>query len=177
MEGITALKKNWGWILALGIVLIGLGILAVGSSVLMTLISVVFFGCLLIISGVAQLSYLFFIKEGHKSTYLLVTGLLSAVVGLLLLFHPAGGAEIITFLLAIFFIVSGLLRLFTSLLSQEKHMIWSMIYGIVVFLLGLLVLADMPVSGLVFIGLLIGIEFLLNGIGWVAVAIAAKTSK
>lgn len=177
MEDVTALKKNWGWVLALGIILIGLGILSIGASVLVTLISIIFFGCLLIISGIAQLSYLFFIKEGHKSTYLLVTGLLSAVVGLLLLFHPAGGAEIITFLLAIFFIVSGLLRLFTSLLSHEKHMIWSMIYGVVVFLLGIIVLSDMPIAGLVFIGLLIGIEFLLNGIGWVAVAIAAKTSK
>jgi uncharacterized membrane protein HdeD (DUF308 family) len=176
MDDLTALKKNWGWLLALGFLLIALGVFALGSTIFVTLLSIIFFGCLLIISGIAQLSYLFFVKEGHHSTYLLVTGLLSAVVGLLLLFHPTGAAEVITFLLAIFFIVSGLLRLFNSLLTHQKHMFWSMLYGIVVFVLGILVLADMPMAGLVFLGLLIGIELILNGIGWIALAIAAKAS-
>ncbi|MDO8486483.1 MAG: HdeD family acid-resistance protein [Candidatus Staskawiczbacteria bacterium] len=177
MEDITALKKNWGWLLVLGIILVFLGILALSASFFVTLISVIFFACLLIISGVAQLSYLFFVKDGHKSVFLLVTGLLSAVVGLLLLFHPASSAVVVTFLLAVFFVVSGALRLITALISHEKHMFWSMLYGIVVFLLGIIVLADMPMAGLVFIGLLIGIEFILNGIGWIAVAIVAKASK
>lgn len=176
MEDLTAVKKNWGWILALGLILIVLGLFALGSTVFVSLLSIIFFGCLLIISGIAQLSYLFFVKEGHHSTYLLVTGLLSAVVGLLLLFHPAGGAITITLLLAMFFIVSGLLRLFNSLLTHQKHMFWSMLYGIIVFVLGILILANLPIAGLIFIGLMIGIELILNGIGWIALAIAAKAS-
>lgn len=176
MDDVTAIKRNWGWVLALGFILIVLGIFALGSTIFVTLLSMIFFGCLLIISGIAQLSYLFFVKEGHHSTYLLVTGLLSAVVGLLILFHPEGSAVTITFLLAVFFIVSGLLRLFNSLLTHQKHMFWSMLYGIIVFLLGIIVLGDMPIAGLVFIGLMIGIELILNGIGWIALAIAAKAS-
>jgi uncharacterized membrane protein HdeD (DUF308 family) len=176
MEEVAVLKKNWIWILVLGILLIALGIFAIGSSILITFLSIIFFGCLLIISGIAQLSYLFFVKEGRHSTYLLVTGLLSAIVGLLLLFHPKGGAETVTLLLAMFYIVAGLLRLFDSLLNHQKHMFWSMLYGIVVFFLGVIILANLPIAGLIFIGLVIGIELLFNGISWVALAIAAKAS-
>lgn len=176
MEDVAVVKKNWGWVLALGFFLIALGFFALGSTVFVSLISIIFFGCLLIISGVAQLSYLFFVKEGHHATYLLVTGLLSAVVGLLLLFHPTSGAVTITFLLAMFYIVSGLLRLFHALLNHQRHMFWSMLYGIIVFLLGILILANLPIAGLIFIGLIIGVELILNGICWAALAIAARTS-
>jgi uncharacterized membrane protein HdeD (DUF308 family) len=51
---------------------------------------------------------------------------------------------------------------------------WSALYGIVVFILGILIFVDLPVSGLVLIGLFIGIELLLNGLSWLTLGLAAR---
>ena len=52
--GLQEVKRNWGWYLALGIALVILGVTAMGSAVALTKVSVVFFGWLLIVAGVAQ---------------------------------------------------------------------------------------------------------------------------
>ena len=52
--GLERLRSRWGWFLALGILLIVLGMIALGSSVMMTLATMVFIGWLMIIGGVAE---------------------------------------------------------------------------------------------------------------------------
>ena len=48
------LKKNWGWLLAFGILSIVLGTIGLGMTFGLTLASVLFFGVMLIIGGVVQ---------------------------------------------------------------------------------------------------------------------------
>lgn len=47
--------KNWGWILALGILFVALGTIGLGMSVFLTIASVMFFGALLLVGGVFQI--------------------------------------------------------------------------------------------------------------------------
>ena len=54
MVGLDTLRRGWGWFLALGIVLIVLGIFAVGWAAVVTVASVIIFGWLLIAGGVMQ---------------------------------------------------------------------------------------------------------------------------
>ena len=54
VSGIEGLRRNWGWVLALGVALIVLGIVALGAAVLTTVASVIFFGWLLIVAGVLE---------------------------------------------------------------------------------------------------------------------------
>ena len=54
LPGASELRRNWGWFLILGIVLIVLGTIALGSALLMTIASVFFFGWILIIGGVLE---------------------------------------------------------------------------------------------------------------------------
>ena len=58
LPGASELRRNWGWFLILGIVLIVLGTIALGSALLMTIASVFFFGWILIIGGVLEASML-----------------------------------------------------------------------------------------------------------------------
>jgi uncharacterized membrane protein HdeD (DUF308 family) len=55
LAGREAVRRDWGWFLVLGILLMGLGAMALAASGLMTLGTMVFFGCLLIVGGVMQL--------------------------------------------------------------------------------------------------------------------------
>jgi len=51
MLGLENLRKRWGWFLALGALLIVLGTVALGTSVFMTLATMVFAGWLLVVGG------------------------------------------------------------------------------------------------------------------------------
>jgi len=49
-------QKKWGWLLAMGIVAIALGTFGLGRAVALTLVGVLFYGWLILISGVLQAS-------------------------------------------------------------------------------------------------------------------------
>src|SRR5207302_11244625 len=57
--GAEELKRSWVWFLALGIVLVLLGLIALSWSVLTTLVSVVVFGWLLLLGGVLSVVHAF----------------------------------------------------------------------------------------------------------------------
>jgi hypothetical protein len=57
LVGLENLRKRWGWFLALGILLVVLGMVALGSSVFMTLATMVFVGWLLIVGGVLEAAH------------------------------------------------------------------------------------------------------------------------
>src|SRR5262245_43912499 len=48
------LGRHWGWLLAVGVLSIVLGVLGLGMSMALTLVSVFYFGVLLIVIGGAQ---------------------------------------------------------------------------------------------------------------------------
>src|SRR5262249_14356789 len=57
--GAEELKRGWGWFLALGIVLVLLGVVALSWAVLTTLVSAVLFGWLLLVGGVLSVVHAF----------------------------------------------------------------------------------------------------------------------
>ena len=55
----TALRPNWGWLFALGILLIIMGFVGLGMVFGLTIVSILFFGVLLIGAGICNLFYVF----------------------------------------------------------------------------------------------------------------------
>jgi len=51
--GMEEVRKSWGWLLALGILLIALGVVCVGTAKTATTVSILVFGWILLFSGVA----------------------------------------------------------------------------------------------------------------------------
>jgi len=76
-----ALRKRWGWIVGLGVALIVLGAIALGSSVLATLATMVFVGWLLIAGGVFEVAHAFTCKAWGGFFVDLLTGILYTVAG------------------------------------------------------------------------------------------------
>src|SRR5262245_6570173 len=113
-----AIRHRWGWFVALGIVLVALGLLALGASALTTLVSVLFFGWLLIVGGVMQAVHAFSVRRWAGFLRHLFGGLLAVVVGVLLVGNPAAGALSLTLVMAAFFLVGGLFRIGTALTHE-----------------------------------------------------------
>jgi len=176
LVGLASLKKNWGWYLALGLVLIALGTMAIGSSLVMTLVSVVFFGWLLIVGGLAEAAHAFWRKAWGGFVLDLLGGILYLVVGFMLVANPAASAVALTLLIAVFLIVTGVFRVAAAVAGRPPHWGWLLLSGALSLVLGILIWGEWPVSGLWVIGLFVGIEMLFNGWSLVMLSLAARNA-
>lgn len=105
------LSKHWGWLLALGILFIVLGTIALGMSVTLTIVTVLFFGVLLSIGGAFQIIEAFKCK-GWKSVLLhVLIALLYITSGVILITEPIAGSLALTALLGGAFVATGFLRI------------------------------------------------------------------
>ena len=85
----------------------------------------------------------------------LVAAVLFLVTGIVILRRPVLGAEVATMFMAMFFLVSGLFQLVGSLVLREPDWGWQALNGIITLLMGIVVLAQWPASGLWLIGLFV----------------------
>ena len=172
--GVGDLRRNWKWILAGGIAWIVLGMIAIGDVVFLTVVSVAFFGLLLLIEGIIEAVQTFRHRKGGHFFLHLLAAVLSVVVGFELFLNPTAGALVLTLVLAIYFIVGGLFRIAVAIAMQLPSRGWMIFNGIVTLLLGVLVLAHWPLSALWVIGLFIGIDLIVGGWSRVMLALAAR---
>ena len=170
-----ALSRNWGWLLALGILMIILGVVAMAAPVVATIAVQVMLGWLLVISGIAEGIHAFMVKEWRGFLLELLSAVLYLGVGLLLLVDPLKGALALTLVLAVFLLVEGIFKIITALrVRDHRGWGWLLASGIVSVVLGVLIWAQWPASGLWVIGLLVGIQLLFTGWSLVMLALAAR---
>ncbi|MDO4587162.1 MAG: HdeD family acid-resistance protein [Planctomycetia bacterium] len=167
---IKKLSKNWFPFLLLGITLIVLGFLAIGSTFFATILTIAAIGVFLMIGGIMQILNSFYTGRWSGFFLHLALGILYLVVGFMLLDAPMLNAITLTFLLAGFFIVVGLFRIIGSLSTQFPGWGWALFSGTITFLLGVLIYKHWPSSGLWVIGLFVGIEMIFSGWYWVIFA-------
>jgi uncharacterized membrane protein HdeD (DUF308 family) len=105
----------------------------------------------------------------------LLTGLLYAVLGVLLLRRPLASASAFTLMLAAAFLVSGLFRIIVALSERFHGWGWVLVNGIVTLVLGILIWQEWPEASYWVIGLFVGIEMLFAGWSWVMVALAVRS--
>jgi uncharacterized membrane protein HdeD (DUF308 family) len=172
--GLERISHRWGWFLVLGILQILLGVLALGDTLAVTVISMIFLGWLLILSAILHAIHWF--RGRERSFFLDLLGfILDLVVGFILLTNPAAGAVTLTLVLGAFLVAGGAARIFASFSFDIPHRVWAIVDGVVAVVLGILLWVHWPLSGLYFIGLAIGIELILRGWAWVMLAKRMRT--
>lgn len=171
------LRKRWGWLLALGILFIVLGTVALGMSVAVTVATVFVFGVLLAIGGAFQVVQAFK-YNGWQSTLLhLVIALLYLGVGVMMITEPVLGSMALTAFLGAAFVATGVLRIVMGFQLKKIGIGWgwAVFAGIVSLVLGGMILFQWPVSALWVIGMLIAIEMIFHGWSYVMMALALKS--
>jgi uncharacterized membrane protein HdeD (DUF308 family) len=174
---IDNIKKKWGWFLTLGILLMILGIISITFSVFATEFSIIIFGCLLIGAGVAQIVQSFWARKWSGLFLSILLGILYLVVGFLCVAKPIASALSLTLLIAAFCFIAGLSRMIASAISRFEGWGWVFFNGLITFLLGIMIFAEWPLSGLWVIGLFVGIDMLLLGWLWVILSVATRDNK
>lgn len=168
------LARNWGWFLALGIVLFGLGVVAINTAVAATIITVFTLGVVLLLAGLAQC--IMAIREAQWSGFFLnlLAGLLALVMGYLFVQSTGVSALTLTLLMAVYFMVSGLFKVFTAATHRFHQWGWMLANGISSLILGALLWAQWPISGLWAIGLFLGLDLIMVGMFWGVVGVSLR---
>ena len=168
--GIEEIRSSWGWYLTLGILFMLLGAVCVIGDVSATFATVLVFGWMLLISGVFGLVHAFRTHNGQGFLLSLLGALLRGFTGYLLIRHPLAGAATLTLILASFLIVGGLFRGIGAGMLKFPHWGWSVFSGIVSLGLGIMLLVQLPVSSVWFIGFAIGLDLIFDGASLIAFA-------
>lgn len=170
---VAAWQRHRGWMIALGVALTLLGVLAIGAAMLTTVLSMTILGWMLIVGGVVQIVHAFSSPRWRGVVLSLLEGVVYGVVGVLIATRPLESAVVATLLLGGFLLISGLFRiLVVPTFLRTRNWGWVMASGILSFLLGLAIWAQWPVSGAWVLGAFVGVEMIGWGISLIMLGVA-----
>jgi uncharacterized membrane protein HdeD (DUF308 family) len=174
-SGLEPLRAKSGWIIALGVVYVIAGFVALGSVVFATVVTVFVVGIMMLIAGAAEVINAFQIKTWGKFLLWLLLGALYIVAGFFAFENPLLAAAVLTLLLGFSLLVSGVMRIVLAFSMQETMpWIWVAFSGVITFLLGLLIVAKWPVSSLYVLGIFLGVDLVIAGAGWIGVGLGPR---
>jgi len=156
-------RSRSGWDVALGILLVIAGLVILGNAAFATVVSIFFLGWMAVVGGVVALvAALFRIGKGGFWPALISGGLL-LVIGVVILRNPTVSVVTLTLLAGTLFLFGGIIRLVAAFQVDQNRgiMIFS---GIVSLLLGLLVLFNLFEASVALLGILIGVQALVDGL-------------
>jgi uncharacterized membrane protein HdeD (DUF308 family) len=168
------LAAQWGWFLLFGIALVVLGAAAVWRSFAATMVTMTFFGWLLLISAAVEIVAAIWV--GHWAGFFqhALAAVLYGVLGLIFVMRPAITAEVLTFVMALFFLAGGLFQVIGAGWIGYGGWGWHVVDGLINIALGVMILSSWPTSGLWVIGLFLGIDLIFYGAAWVAIAMGLR---
>jgi len=93
-------------------------------------------------------------------------GVLTAIVGVLLIRHPIQGIVAVALLIGIWLIAVGVVRIVAGF-ELDEHRGWNIFAGMVEVIAGIVIVSS-PNIGFATLALLVGIAFIVNGVGMFA---------
>ncbi|MBV8676240.1 MAG: HdeD family acid-resistance protein [Planctomycetaceae bacterium] len=171
---LNALRGNWFWFVMLGIALVVLGAIALGSVVIASLATAVAIGMLIFLGGVAETLGAFWCRGWSGFFFHLLSGVLSIVIGVIFLRAPVGALLALTLLVASFLMVGGIFKIVAAVSYRFAAWGWPLVSGIVDLILGVLIWQEWPASALWVIGLFVGINLVFRGFNWIGLGLSLR---
>ena len=161
--GLASIGKHWGLVLALGIVSIIIGIMAIAWPGATILVVAILLAAYLIVSGIFQIVRGFSHGlSGGMRALLFISGALSLILGLIAISGVWRSVEILAIFIGIAFLFRGFGLLFESAEGGGSRG-WS-IFGGIVMLIGGFVVLVWPGISLVTLAWVAGIWLIIGGI-------------
>jgi uncharacterized membrane protein HdeD (DUF308 family) len=173
----TPLGLRWGWLLALGIVQIVTGSIAIAVPVVASLAAVGVFGAVLLVTAILQLIHAFKVRAWPRSAWYGLGGVLYAIAGVLVVVYPLAGALTLAVMIAILFIADGTLRIvFGMTVRPIAGWGWLIAAGIGSIVVGVFLSLGWPATALWATGLLLGVNLIFTGVMNATLAVASRAN-
>lgn len=166
-----AKKPSFTFLMIMGVLTAILGVVAIGSPAVAGTAVIYIVGAIMLIAGVSQ------ILAGTKAEGLshkllpLILGTVTTLGGIAVLAHPVIGMEVLTMILAAYFIAEGIWKVIASFSFRPAQGWLAVLFsGFITWLLGAMIWTQWPASGMWAIGILVGVDLLTTGIALICVA-------
>jgi uncharacterized membrane protein HdeD (DUF308 family) len=165
------LRTSSHHLLLFGIAMVVIGIVALVFPMFSTLVAALFVGWVLLISGGFMFVGSFSIHGTGPFFGALLLSLLSIAAGVFLLFNPLAGAVALTLVVGVIFIFQGAFEMYFAF-ETRPHSGWvgMLISGLASVALAILIAAGWPGISMVALGILLGVNLLTTGLGYIFVS-------
>jgi uncharacterized membrane protein HdeD (DUF308 family) len=172
-----AVRRHWVLFLSEGIVLVILGVLALLAPVIASVAATVFFGWLLLLSGIMGLVSTFRARHAPGFWWSLLSALIGIAAGVALIGWPLLGTLSLTAVLIAFLFAEGIVTIMYAL--EHRNALsgrwgWMLASGIIDIGLGVLLLLGLPGTALWALGLILGINLIFGGWALIFMALHAR---
>jgi len=164
------LRASWCWFLLLGILLVICGTVAIIFPAITSFAAITVLGAILLVGGIATIISAFWAGKWSGMLVQLLVGMLYVAGGFVVTNHPVISILIMTVYTAVAFMVLGAFRAISAMLVRFPMWGWALLNGAITFLAGLIIFRNLPLDALWVIGLLVGVEMLLNGWTWIVIS-------
>ncbi|WP_254273515.1 HdeD family acid-resistance protein [Haloarcula marina] len=148
-----------------GILLAGLGVIALFTPFLTGVALTLTLGVLLVVGALLHVASAFSAGSFWRRVWQVVLGLVYAFAGISVLTNPVFGLATLTLLVITFFVVSGVTQLFWAVMGGTDGRLWLALSGGVALLLATLLWTGFPVSSVWAVGVLFGVNLIVTGVG------------
>ena len=174
-EMLGAIKQHAGVGMAVGILAVIAGVLALFSPLVAGLSIAIAVGVLIVVAGVSRLFLAFKMGSFGRGLLVFLMGLLSIVIGGYMVSQPGMALASLTLILAIYFAIDGVFQLVWGFrLRPIKGWGWALFSGVVSLALGIMIWRQFPVSGTWAVGTLVGIQMIFGGSSIASLSSAAR---
>lgn len=168
-------KKNAGWLIALGVVEIFAGALAIAGPFVAGLAVTVMVGIAFLLAGGARLVGAFMADSFGSGALTFLWGLMVAATGFYFVIRPGLGLTTLTLVVAVVLFVDGITRVIVSFkMKPVKGWGWMLTGGVFTVLFAGMIGWEFPESSLWVIGTLVGFSLVFNGFTTIKVARTAR---
>jgi uncharacterized membrane protein HdeD (DUF308 family) len=174
-----AVQEHWKAFLIEGVVLVLLGLAALVVPAVAAIAFTLLLGWLFLISGFVGLALTIWARRTPGFWWSLLSALLAAGTGIVLLTQPSQGVLTLTIVLAAYFLAEGVFTIVYALehrRESSERWNWVLASGILDLVLAGVIFAALPGSANWALGLLIGIEMVFGGVALIGVALAARNA-
>ena len=175
----AAVRDHWKAFLFEGILLAILGLAAMIVPPLASLAVTIFLGWMFLVSGVAGLVVTVWARAMPGFWWSLVSAALAVLAGGVLLARPMQGVLTLTIIIGIYFVAEGVATIMYALEHRRElsgRWSWLLVAGLMDILIAFFIIAGLPGSAGLAIGLLVGINLLFGGATLIGMALAARNA-
>jgi uncharacterized membrane protein HdeD (DUF308 family) len=169
MPSSPPLQSKWGWFVALGVLLLVCGVIALGNLLLATVVSVYYVGMLMLLGGIVYLVHAFQMRGWDHILFWVLSGLLYVIAGIFAFINPILTSAALTLFLAVALVIAGIFRLWVGLRAKPmKGWGWIVASGVITALAGFVIALGWPVNSLWVLGLFLAVDLIVQG--WTMIA-------
>ena len=174
-EATAALGKHWGWLLAIGIAYVVLGVVSLTVPWATTLGLTFALAGFFVASGILMMIHAIRTRREQGALIRFLQSILALALGAIMFWWPGLGMLGITLALSFYFLVDGALHwIFASAMAPGHARRWTYVSAITAFVLGVYIIMTFPISALWVPGILLGINFLTSGAGLIGLAFTTR---